>query len=118
MTEIFNKGFLKSRRKDLRNNMPKAEWLLWAELRNKKLKGYRFRRQASINSFVVDFYCPQLRLAIEIDGDSHCGDKAAYYDDFRQKNIESLGIKVIRFTNNNVYENIDEVIERIKKFLP
>ncbi len=117
MTEIFNKDFLKYRRKALRKNMPKAEWILWDELKNKKLKGYKFRRQFSIDNFVVDFYCPKLKLVIEIDGDNHLNKDVVEYDKFRQEIIESLSIKVIRFTNNEVYENLNKVVEEIKRYL-
>jgi len=71
MTKIFNRTDEEFKRKILRRNMPQAEVILWSKLRNKALKGYKFRRQYSIERFVIDFYCPQLKLAIEVDGDSH-----------------------------------------------
>lgn len=115
MTKVYNVLYLKKRRKELRNNSTHAEWLLWAQLSNKKLFGYKFRRQYSIKNYVVDFYCPKLKLAIEVDGDSHCVTEQMEYDKKRQKDIESWGIKVIRFTNIDIYENLNEVIEIISK---
>lgn len=112
MTIFFNKNGNVQKRKFLRNNSPFCERLLWHYLKNKQL-GYRFRRQFGIDRYVVDFYCPELRLAIEIDGPTHELDK----DKYRQENIESLGIKVIRFTNGQVASNICLVIEEISKEL-
>ena len=71
MTQIFNKESKKSKRRALRNEMPKAERLLWGYLRNKKLDGFRFRRQYSMNKYVLDFYCSQRKLAFAIDVDFH-----------------------------------------------
>jgi len=71
--------------------MPKPEALLWARLKSKEL-GYKFRRQYSIGSFIVDFYCPELKLAIEVDGDSHFTDDAEEADRVRENEIESYGI--------------------------
>jgi len=97
--------------------MPIAEVLLWAYLKNKHLGSYKFRRQYSVRNYVVDFYCVKIKLAIEVDGDSHFRKRTVAYDKNRQKEIESFGIKVIRFTNKEIYENIDEVIEKIKENL-
>ena len=97
--------------------MPKAEYLLWVELKNKQLGGYKFRRQYSVGSFVVDFYCPKLKLAIEVDGDSHFGEEQIKYDIVRQEIIESFDIQVLRFTNDEIYGNLNEVIEEIRKYL-
>lgn len=93
--------------------MPKAEQLLWAKLRGRSLLGRKFRRQYSVESFVLDFYCPQARLAIEIDGESHYRGNADEYDRSRQECIERFGIKFLRFTNTDVYENLEGVIGRI-----
>ncbi|MDO8282878.1 MAG: endonuclease domain-containing protein [Thermodesulfovibrionia bacterium] len=110
MTKLFNKYNEKDKRRLLRNNMPKAEVVLWSKLKNKQLNGYKFRRQYSVNNFVVDFYSPELKLAIEVDGDSHFTDGADVCDKERQLIIESYGIKFLRFTNREVYENVDGVI--------
>jgi len=113
MTTHFNKTIVKDARRRLRNNMPYAERLLWARLRNRSVRGHKFRRQYSVENFVVDFYCPQGKLAIEIDGESHYREGAEEADCQRQRIIESFGIKFLRFTNTEVYENLDGVMERI-----
>ena len=99
--------------------MPPAEVILWSKLRSKGLNGCKFRRQYSIGSYIVDFYCPQIKLVIEVDGDSHFVDGADSYDRNRQAIIESLGISFLRFTNRDVYERLEGVIntilERISK---
>jgi very-short-patch-repair endonuclease len=98
--------------------MPQAEILLWAKLRGTGLKGHTFRRQYSVKNYVLDFYCPKQKLAIEIDGDSHFIDRAEEYDRERQTVIESYGIKFLRFTNAEVSENIDGVVMKIIEHLP
>lgn len=114
MSRIFNWKSNKKIRKKLRNNMPNAEVFLWSALKNKQLKGLKFRRQQGIGPYVVDFYCSKLKLAIELDGSSHFDDKKVYkYDQKRQKYIESFGVKFLRFTNQNVYENMEFVLNEI-----
>src|SRR3989344_7858595 len=118
MTEIFNKNLETIKRKRLRNDLTEAERLLWYRLKNKQIFGYKFRRQYGIEKYVADFYCPKAKLVIEIDGDSHIEEAAIQYDKERKKYIESLGLKVIRFTNVEVYKNLDAVIEIIIQNLP
>jgi very-short-patch-repair endonuclease len=113
MTELYNKTSEKDKRQSLRNNMPPAEKLIWARLRGRQVEGCKFRRQYSIGAFVVDFYVPKLKLAIEIDGSSHDGEAAQVYDAERQAFLESKGTKFLRFTNQQVYEELDAVIESI-----
>ena len=110
---IFNHPNLTSLRQKLRKDMPTAEVILWSELQGKRFMGLKFRRQYGIGRYVVDFYCPRLKLAIEVDGDSHSSPKAERYDKKRQEYIERKGIKIIRCDNNDVYKNIDGVIEDI-----
>ena len=97
--------------------MPKAETVLWLKLKNKQRKGFKFRRQYSVNKYIVDFYCPELKLAVEVDGDSHYFDSNIESDKKRQEYIESQGISVLRFTNNDVYKNLDEVLSTIEKYI-
>jgi very-short-patch-repair endonuclease len=118
MTRVFNKTDEKTKRKMLRKNMPRAEVILWSKLKDKGLKGYKFRRQYSVDKFVIDFYCPKLKLAIEIDGDSHFIEGADISDRERQAIIESFGITFLRFTNKEIYENVDGVLEKIFQNLP
>lgn len=91
---------------------------MWRYLKKSQLAGYKFRRQYSIGRFVVDFYCPELKLALEIDGPSHfTGEKIREADRMRQKYIESCGVTVVRVTNTDVYKNIDGVIKRVAEFI-
>ncbi len=107
------------KRKVLRSNMPLAEVILWSRLKGKQMEGYKFRRQYSIGHFVVDFYCLALRLAIELNGDSHYAGNEQLYDTERQKQIKAYGIEVLRFTNRDICEKLEGVLlniaERIKQ---
>ena|SRR3989344_2212612 len=116
--KTFNRKSQVTLRKKLRNNPPIAEVILWRYLKGSQLKGYKFRRQQGIGNYVLDFYCPILNLAIEIDGDSHFNRKADVRDHARQKYIESQGITMIRFTNTEIYKNLDSVLEIISFHLP
>jgi very-short-patch-repair endonuclease len=113
MTRIYNKIEVKMKRQTLRNNMPLAEKLMWVRLKGKQVSNARFRRQYSVGSYILDFYCPALKLAVEIDGDSHSGDEAFIYDTQRQASIESMGIRFLRFTNAEVIYGIEEVLKVI-----
>ena len=97
--------------KELRKTMTKAELLLWNELRRKQINGIRIRRQHPINRFIADFYCTKAKLVIEVDGEIHNYQKE--YDIGRTHELENFGIKVIRFTNNDVYSNIANVVNII-----
>lgn len=94
--------------------MTKAEAILWLQLKNKKILGQRFLRQYSVLAYVVDNYCPNAKLAIEIDGPSHLSDEEIEYDKRRQKEIETFGIAFLRFKNDEVYEDLFNVLEKIK----
>ena len=95
--------------------MTQAEKLLWQELRNRKIQNQRFLRQFSISSYVLDFYCPNLRLAIEVDGATHNTNDEIEYDKIRQAEIESLGIMFLRFNNEEIFKDINKVINKIDK---
>ena len=97
--------------------MPQPEMILWSRLKGRQLLGYKFRRQFSVGSYILDFYCPSLRLAIEIDGESHFNPEAKEYDSRRQRFIESLGISVVRFTNTDVRENLDGVLQMLARMI-
>ncbi len=99
--------------KILRKNMTLPELILWKRLKDRKLFKTRFRRQHPIDIFIVDFYCHEHKLVIEVDGDIHYGNEVKEYDLGRSAEIEKLGIKVIRFTNEEIISNIDAVIIRI-----
>ncbi|MEL6319257.1 MAG: endonuclease domain-containing protein [Cyanobacteria bacterium J06626_14] len=110
MTRIFNRRSDKAKRQRLRNNMPRAEIILWSRLRLRQVAGVKFRRQYGVERFVLDFYCPALKLAIEVDGPTHLSPEAQAYDQRRQQFIEELGIRFLRFTNQEVYQNLDGVL--------
>ena len=100
---------------ELRRNMTDAEILLWNELKNRKVFRPKFRRQHPIDIFIVDFYCHEFKLAIELDGDIHLKVEIKEYDDGRSHDIEKLGIKILRFTNKEIFENIENVKQCILK---
>lgn len=110
---FYNRSSMTIRRRQLRNSMPRAEIFLWARLKNKQIMGYKFRRQHSLGYYVLDFYCPKLKLAIEVDGDSHFTEEAKKYDLRRENYIKSFGIRFLRVTNLDVYNNMDGIIEEI-----
>jgi len=114
MTKIFTKTKIKERRRELRHNLTRAEAILWNHLKQKQICGQRFLKQYSIESFIVDFYCPKLRLVIEVDGETHLTDKELEYDKIRQDKIEKLNIIFLRFTNGDVYNGLDLVLEKIE----
>ena len=93
--------------------MTHAEVLIWNYIRRKQIHNTRFRRQFSIERFIVDFYSPKIDLAIEIDGLTHLTDEEKEYDAWRQNKLEEYGVKFLRFTNEEVYGNINEVLRVI-----
>jgi len=100
--------------KELRKNMTLGEVALWREINNKKL-GVRFSRQIPIDNFIVDFYCKDLQLAIEVDGSIHFEEGQEEKDNLRQQKLEFLGVKVIRFSDWDVRNNLSWVIREIEK---
>lgn len=114
MNQIHNKPTLLEYRKNLRNNATDAEVVLWKHLQNKQLEGRKFRRQHSVENYILDFYCPSERLAIELDGAHHFTEEGLKYDQDRTVFLNNLNIRVIRFENIEVFENIDKVLVKIK----
>ncbi len=114
MGKIFNTKNQTIRRKTLRKNMTKAETLLWIEIKSKKINDCKFRRQFGIGVYIIDYYSPEIKLAIEIDGATHYKDDEIEYDRKRQSDIENLGVTFLRFTNEEVYENMSFVVEKIR----
>ena len=106
---------LRARARELRRNATLGEVLLWKKLRARQL-GCQFHRQMPIDRYIVDFYCHELRLAIEIDGCSHDIEKVAY-DTARQTHLEELGIRVLRFTESEVKENVDGIVDGLQKWI-
>jgi very-short-patch-repair endonuclease len=115
MDRLFNVKALKTRRRELRKNMTEAELIIWSCLKNKKILGQKFRRQFGVGQFILDFYCPKLKLAIEIDGIIHQQEGHPEYDKERELYLNTGNIKVLRFTNKDVFNNLNIVLERIKK---
>jgi very-short-patch-repair endonuclease len=96
--------------------MTASETIMWNELRRKKIKGLRFRRQHPIKNFIVDFYCHEKRLVIEIDGGIHNHIEIRERDEGRTMELEILGLKVVRFTNEEVQNNLSSVLKTINCF--
>ncbi len=93
----------------LRKNMTDTEKILWKRLKDKGIFKVKFRRQHPVDIFVLDFYCHELKLAIEVDGEIHLSTETREYDDGRTYELEKYGIKIIRFTNEQIFENLDYV---------
>jgi very-short-patch-repair endonuclease len=106
---------LKPIAREKRKQPTEAENLLWQHLHNYKVPGYKFRRQHSIGQFIVDFYCAKARLVIEVDGLIHQYQKEE--DSIRQEYLESLGLKVLRFSNDTILNDPNNIIKQIKEFL-
>ena len=102
--------------RDLRRSQTDAEIVLWRRLRSSQL-GAKFRRQHSVDSFILDFYCAEALLAVELDGGQHADLDRARYDRSRSDRLQSLGVRVLRFWNTDVLQNIDGVLETIRTAL-
>jgi very-short-patch-repair endonuclease len=113
VARIYNSTTQRDARRQLRKAMPPAEALLWSKLRAKQSNGLKFRLQYGVGPYILDFYCPALKLAIEIDGDSHYQDGSRARDHERQAYFESFDIRLLRFTNVDVYNNLNGVTDRI-----
>jgi very-short-patch-repair endonuclease len=98
--------------------MTQPEQKLWYYLRGGQLKGYKFRRQYGFLNYILDFYCVVAKLAIEVDGDSHYNPNVQEQDSIRTIVLEKAGIKVLRFTNNDINTNIEGVVSSIVSHLP
>ena len=108
---------LKARSRKLRSSMTDAEIALWVKLRRKQLHGLQFYRQKPLGNFIVDFYCPAAQLVIEIDGGRHYTEDGAIRDGLRDAYLESLRLRVLRFSNIDVLTNMDGVIAAIVRHL-
>ncbi len=112
--KINNLPHLKFFRKNLRNNLTPAEASFWKVVQNSKLEGRKFRRQHSVGNYILDFYCPSEKLAIELDGEVHFNESARQYDYERKLFLEHYGIKVLRFENKLIFEELGWVLDKIK----
>jgi very-short-patch-repair endonuclease len=109
----FNLPKLKSRRQELRKKQTDAEKALWQKLRGKQLKNLKFFRQYSIGPFILDFYCPQKYLGVELDGGGHASEEGRAYDEEREQYLKSMNVRIIRFWNHDILKNLDAVLEKI-----
>ena len=106
---------LKKKARELRNNSTTSEIKLWMFLKNKQMLSYDFHRQKPLDEYVVDFFCNELMLAIEIDGLSHHNSEE--YDTERQRKLETLGIRFLRFEDDEVFYNIEKVLKTIEEWI-
>ena len=113
--KIYYNTKLKELSRVLRSNSTYSERILWSKLKNRQLYGYQFSRQKPIGEYIVDFYCSKLKLVIEIDGITHSDQKEN--DIKRQKKLESLGVRVLRFDGNTVMSNVDGVLLIIENWI-
>ena len=113
MTNYFNCGAAKDKRRALRQTETAPEALLWERLRDRRTGSLKFRRQYSVGVYILDFYCPACHLAVELDGDSHASVEAHEYDTERTEFLSTLNIRVLRFANALVYKDIDIIVSAI-----
>jgi len=111
---LYNQSQFRDRRRILRANSTEAEKLLWRQLRNRRVNGLRFFRQYSVGPYILDFYCPQVRLAVEVDGGQHAEEENMLYDKGRSLYLEGLDIRTLRFWNNEVIKYTAVVMEAIQ----
>ena len=114
MTLHFNKNSERNHRKYLRLNFTDAERLLWEKLRQRKILGFKFRRQYSVDYFVIDFYCPKLKFGVEVDGKIHLKKKVSNHDGNRDSYLNHFEISLLRIINERVFENINDVVHQIE----
>lgn len=110
---IHNNKILKERRKNLRNNLTSAEALMWTLLKNKQVEGRKFRRQQSIGSYIVDFFCYEENLVIEVDGSIHNDPVKMYNDKSKDEFLVNNGFNVLRIMNAEVFADTNRVVNKI-----
>ncbi|NGP90134.1 endonuclease domain-containing protein [Fodinibius halophilus] len=113
--KIFNPKHTKEKRRYLRNNMTKSEIILWSKIKNRQMCNCKFRRQHGIGNYIVDFYCPALKLVIEVDGESHYTKEGREHDRRRTIFLKELGLYILRFTNEQIKQNLPGVLKKIEK---
>ncbi len=116
MTKLYNKSKVKINRRNLRKAQTPEELIFWAQVKNRRFHNYKFRRQFSIGNYIADFYCPQLKLIVEIDGGQHYEEKSIEYDLARSAFFYDLGIVVKRYTNIDIKENLVEATDDLLEF--
>jgi very-short-patch-repair endonuclease len=113
MQQIHNQQFMEPRRKELRSSLTPAEAALWKSLQRSQVNGKKFRRQHSVGNYILDFYCPECRLAVELDGQGHFNSMTWEHDCRRTEYLRKLNICVLRFENREVFESLDWVLRTI-----
>ena len=103
--------------KALRKESTSAEKLFWEIVKSRKLKGLKFRRQHPLRFYVADFYCHEAQLVIELDGNIHDIEEVKLKDKEREEVIKEFGLTIMRFTNDEVFTELDKVVEKVEKFL-
>lgn len=114
---IFHYGaspFIFDRAQQLRKKMTNTEALLWDVLRNRRFEGLKFRRQHPVSRFIVDFYCHEKRLVVEVDGSIHDEPEVKVRDANREVELQNLGLTIARFTNEEIENDITKVLERLR----
>jgi very-short-patch-repair endonuclease len=114
---IHNVVSKKKFRRQLRNSLTTAEAVLWKCLQRRRVEGRKFRRQVSIGRYIVDFYCAECGLVVELDGERHFSETMIEYETERTKFLEAQGLRLIRFENRAVFENIEQVLQTIRQNL-
>lgn len=117
MRRVFNLPQLKELRRELRHDRSPAEHILWRFLRGRKFMGLKFRRQHSIGRYIVDFYCPAIRLVVEVDGTSHFEEPQIQRDSDREAFLKRLGIRTMRFRNDEIIHDIQRTFKRLQLFI-
>jgi very-short-patch-repair endonuclease len=112
---IHNIKAVKPRRRQLRRSLTPAEALLWKNLQRSRIEGRKFRRQHSVSKYVLDFYCAECRVGVELDGDGHFHSWSSARDAERTAYLGSLNIRVLRFENRMVFEDLEAVLETIRQ---
>ena len=100
--------------KELRSNATASEKRLWEQLRNRKLDNLKFRRQHQIGTYIVDFYCAELRLIIEVDGSVHFSEEAQFLDQERETSLRKMGHRMLRFSNGQVQRAMEDCLAEIR----
>jgi len=114
---VNNLKRLRGHRINLRKNSTKAENILWSYLSNSKLHNKKFRRQHSFYNYILDFYCAEEKMAIELNGEIHNEGNRPEYDAVRDRFLSGCGIKIIRFTNHQVESDVENVLKQVGKLL-
>ena len=113
MPKILYKSYLKPLARQLRSNMTDSELLLWSRIRRRQILDIQFYRQRSIGNYIIDFFAPRVRLVIELDGGQHFDEEYIKKDQIRDAYLKNLGLRVLRFDNDQVMRSLEEVLEEI-----